>query len=148
MPGTDDEDYWVPPGTKIVMSYGPEGPSPQPIDGELCTRPTREQDAEELEAVLVAERQVYQESLTKSGRSIPSHRHRNLVLAEGTARGEPRDTRFSAAARDSNGAQVIVDRVIAGNMPAATTKRLLYPKPPSADTIVELTLADLLHEDE
>lgn len=72
MSGTaDDDDYYMPHGTKIVMSYGPDGPSPQPVDGEMLTRPTAKHDADELECILAAERKLYAEYLTKSGRSIP-----------------------------------------------------------------------------
>lgn len=77
MSGTaDDDDYWVPPGTVIVMVYGPDGPAAQPIDGALCKRPTVRRDAADLESALVKERRIYEQRMTGSGGSIPSLRPR------------------------------------------------------------------------
>lgn len=110
MAGTaDDEDYYVPPGTAIIMSYGPDGPGTQSVDSELCKRPTREHVAAEIGALLESERKIYRDTL--ASRSIPSLQHRTSLAA-------------------------------------ARTHADIPPLPSSAQQDIEITLDDLLQEDE
>lgn len=58
---SDDDDYWVPPGTISVNSAGPTGPCKQLVDGVLCRRPTKQRSAADMEAALAEERRIYAE---------------------------------------------------------------------------------------
>jgi hypothetical protein len=82
MAGTaDDEDYHSSPGTVVIMSYGPDGPAPQPIPVELCRRQTREHSSVLLDEILAAERMIYRERLA---RSVEIPRPETVPAAAGT----------------------------------------------------------------